>query len=76
MNFKKEELQEMLEKQLDGVATWLQTVNAQALTIKSQQTTIREQGETIGRLEEKNIQLRRKLAFKEFNERQREKEMN
>ena len=76
MNFKKEELQEMLEKQLDGVSTWLETVNSQALTIRSQQNTISELTIAKEILEDKNTQLRRKLAFKEYNERQREKEMN
>ena len=76
MNFNKEELQEMLEKQLDGVSTWLETVNSQALTIRSQQNTISELTLAKEILEDKNTQLRRKLAFKEYNERQREKEMN
>tara|TARA_R100000005_G_C4819200_1_gene101473 strand:+ start:245 stop:475 length:231 start_codon:yes stop_codon:yes gene_type:complete len=76
MNFKKEELQEMLERQLDGVSTWLETVNSQALTIRSQQNTISELTTAKEILEDKNTQLRRKLAFKEYNERQREKEMN
>ena len=76
MNFKKEELQEMLERQLDGVSTWLETVNSQALTIRSQQNTISELTIAKEILEDKNTQLRRKLAFKEYNERQREKEMN
>ena len=76
MLFNKQELQEMFEKQVDASLTWLETVNAQALTIKSQQTTIREQGETIRRLEEKNNELRKRLVFKRYDDRQREKGIN
>ena len=76
MVFNKQELQEMFEKQVDAGLTWLETVNAQALTIKSQQTRIREQGETIRRLEEKNNELRKRLVFKRYDDRQREKGIN
>ena len=76
MLFNKQELQEMFEKQVDAGLTWLETVNAQALIIKSQQTTIREQGETIRRLEEKNNELRKRLVFKRYDDRQREKGIN
>ena len=76
MNFRKEELQEMLQTQLEGVKTWQEINHANALTIRSQQNTISELTIAKEILEDKNTQLRRKLAFKEYNERQREKEMN
>ena len=42
MMFNKQELMEMFEKQVDAAQVWLETVNAQAITIKSQQETIRQ----------------------------------
>jgi len=56
MNFRKEELQEMLQTQLEGVKTWQEINHANALTIKSQNEKIKE-------LEEKVSSLASKLSF-------------
>ena len=75
MMFNKQELQEMFEKQVDAAQVWLETVNAQALTIQSQQTTIRNQDYEIGELKEEIKDLRRKLYIYRMEE-QKRKDMN
>jgi|TARA_R100000482_G_C5068641_1_gene120482 hypothetical protein len=56
MNFKKEELQEMIQTQLEGVKIWQDINHANALTIKSQHDRIIE-------LEAKVSNLARRIQY-------------